>query len=349
MFVRRYYEAENRLVRRHTDNDYAYRCVVFGSGCYLQRSDAMKRVAVVTASRADAGIYIPVIKALEKSSKVDYFLCSYETLTSKGDIVVVLGDTMPMLKATIWASERNIIVAHIHGGDTTGSIDNKIRYAITAFSDWHFPSLPEHALKLWEMGIPENRIKVVGPLGIYAMKDAEFISEGKLREDLGLSSKPIVIVLQHPVSTEVNQSEQQMKETLGAVISFDDIQPVVFYPNSENGSQDIIKVILGYPFKTFKNLPYLHFVSLLKYSAVIVGNSSSGLVEAPLFGVPCVNIGTRQWGRISGRNIYNSGYDSREIIQQIQNALHDGRELGKNPYALNIDGPSIIVKTLEKL
>ncbi len=307
----------------------------------------MKTIAVITASRADAGIYIPVLKALKESSKLETFLVT--ELTRPYDLVVVLGDTMSMLKAAIWATKRNILVAHIHGGDITGSIDNKIRYAITAFADWHFPSLEEHACKLWEMGISSDRIKVVGALGIYAMKDAEFIPEDKLRQELGLSEKPILIVIQHSVSTEASQSGQQMRDTLESVSLISNIQPVVFYPNSETGSEDMIKVIQEYPFKIFKNLPYLTFVSLLKCSVAIVGNSSCGLVEAPLFGVPCVNIGTRQKGRIGGRNIYQANYDCLEITHQIQNALHDGKELGDNPYDLDIDGASIIVKILEKL
>jgi UDP-N-acetylglucosamine 2-epimerase (non-hydrolysing)/GDP/UDP-N,N'-diacetylbacillosamine 2-epimerase (hydrolysing) len=320
----------------------------------------MKRIAVITASRADYGIYLPVLKAIGDCPELQYNLVASGNpdylafplhegfnVNDKPDVVMVLGDTMPMLEATIQAAEDNILIAHIQGGDTTGSIDNKIRYAISAFADWHFPTLPQHALRLRLMGIPPSRIKVVGPLGIYAMKDAEFISEDKLRAKLGLSDKPIVIVIQHPVSTEAEQAGWQMQQTLEAVMKIPDIQPVVIYPNSEAGSEDMIKVIRESGIKSFVNLPYLTFISLLKYSSVIIGNSSCGLVEAPLFNVPCVNVGTRQGQRSCGSLTLNVDYAESKIREAIIYFLSKSKWASINPYALDIDGPKIIVDTLK--
>lgn len=304
----------------------------------------MKRVAVISASRADAGVYIPVIAALKATPNLRV------GKWTQPDVVVVLGDTMPMLEAAINAAEDNVPLCHIHGGDTTGSIDNKIRDAITAFADWHFPSLITHANRLMQMGVPRSRIKVVGPLGIYAMKamkDAEFlIAEQVIRQSLGLSDKPIVIVLQHPVSTERAQAGAQMRETMEAVSSFGDICPVVIHPNGEEGSESMLKVIRSYRFPHFGNLDYLTFVSLLKASACIVGNSSCGLVEAPLFDVACVNVGTRQTGRVGGTLTRNVDYASWEIQTAIKQAMQMDRGDAHNPYAFNVDGPGIIARTI---
>lgn len=326
----------------------------------------MKNIAVITASRADYGIFLPVFRALT-DAKFNWHLvhmndreytgfpyvadwhgsCFFSDEYDRPDAILVLGDTMPMLQAAMWAVERNITVCHIHGGDTTGSIDNKIRYAISALADWHFPSLPQHGSKLEAMGYPSERIRVVGPLGIYAMQDAAFIPGAELRKKLGLSNKPIIIVIQHPVSGEREHGEK-MEATLDALQPYKKRHEIlVFYPNGEEGSESMIMAMQHYPFRTFKNLPYLEFISLLRISKLIVGNSSSGLVEAPLFGVPCVNIGTRQNGRIGGRNVLNSGCDSLDIKKSIEWQLRDGKELSKNPYQLDIDGTGIIIRTLE--
>jgi len=185
------------------------------------------------------------------------------------------------------------------------------------------------------------------------MQDAEFVPESKLRKELGLSEKPIILVIQHPVSSEVSQAGEQMCQTLQAVSQFKDYQPVVIYPNGEQGSTEMIRVYQEWQMETpnkppryFPNLPYLTFVSLLKYSSVIVGNSSCGLVEAPLFGVPSVDIGSRQHGRIGGVN-YWAPYDSKEIQRAIRLALEHGGRCPWNPYAISVDGPKIIADVLE--
>jgi len=316
----------------------------------LQAGDRLKRIAVVSAARCDSGIYIPVIAELESRDYLavkiwDTHKPSNQTEMNP-DWVVVLGDTMPMLEAAIWAAQHNIKVAHIHGGDKTGSIDDKIRPAISMFADFHFPSLPAHADRLRSMGIPDSKIRVVGPLGVYAMHDAEFIDPMDLCLSLGLSDRPAILVIQHPVSDTWFDSGMQMGETLRAVAQFPFFQPVVIAPNGENGSAAIINAITESGMKYFPNLPYLTFVSLLKYSSVIVGNSSCGLVEAPLFGTPCVNVGTRQNGRQHGA-MFQADYNANSIKRQIENALSFGRHSTCNPYALAVDGPKIIADVLE--
>ncbi len=265
---------------------------------------------------------------------------------NKPDAVIVMGDTLPMLAGAIVVQHLNIPVFHVHGGDTTGSLDNHTRDAITAFADYHFPCLPAHAERLIKMGVWKDSVKVVGPLGIYAMKDAQYLPEAELRKTLELSDKPIILVIQHPVTSEASEAGKQMQSTLDAIATFTDYEPVVIYPNSDTGSEDMIEAINKSRVKSFKSLPYLTFVSLLKYSSVIVGNSSCGLIEAPYFGVPCVNIGTRQNGRLG--DCFKAGYYQASISKAIDSALSSFAKL-VNLNSLDIDGPKVIVDTLKEV
>jgi len=305
-------------------------------------------VTVLSAARSDAGIYLPVLSALHKAG-VKVALSSYGLMNP--DWLLVLGDTWPMLEATERAIKRGIPVAHIHGGDVTGSIDNSIRNAITRFAHLHFPSLPEHEERLIKMGEEPWRITTVGPLGIYAMPGTSFISEDRLRKELKLDERPIILVIQHPVSTEVNEAGQQMQETLEAVNN-PDWQPVVIYPNGDPGSKEMLKVINKYPYQSFRNLPYLTFLSLLKISSCIVGNSSCGLVEAPLFGVPTIDIGNRQQGRTKGNSITWVSNDPMFISGAVSAYMRKPlscymTEAIYNPYSGFVDGPEILVNKLK--
>lgn len=301
------------------------------------------KLSIITNNRSDEGIYLPLISAL-KNTEIAYRFST--ALWHRADWVIVLGDTWPMLERTITAIKAGLPVAHIHGGDLTGSVDDSIRHAISKLAHLHFPSLDEHARRLMKMGEEPWRIMVAGPLGIYAMPEVDFISREDLKRILGLDDRPIILVIQHPVSTEVAEAGVQMRETMEAVNN-PKWQPVVIYPNDEPGSLVMIDVIESYPYKRFKNLPYLQFLSLLKVSACIVGNSSCGLVEAPLFGVPCVNIGSRQEGRIYDK--YNSvtvDYDQKNIRQQIENAFNYCWSTSINPYLGYTDGPQRIINKL---
>jgi len=297
------------------------------------------RVCIISAARSDEGIYLPLIQAMKEDSGM--------TLSDAMDCdwMVVLGDTWPMLKATIQSVKQNIPVAHIHGGDRTGSIDESIRHAITRFAHLHFPSIKEHADRLIRMGEEAWRIETVGPLGIYAMKD-------KIVPDHSYD----IIVIQHPVSTQVEQAGEQMKATLEAVLAsvvcapFDMCNPgrvLVIHPNGDPGSEAMLDVIQQFPFKHVDNLPYLNFLSFLAGCKVIVGNSSCGLVEAPAFSIPCVNVGTRQGARRSGVAA-DVNCDTAQIKDAIEYYLNRrGSLLWHNPYLGYENGPAKIIAKLK--
>ena len=339
----------------------------------------MIKVNLLTESRADYGIYYPLIKAFLSDSHfylrilvtgmhldvrhgftVENLNADFEVarviscvnvqrLIQKypADWLIVLGDRRPMLEATIEAVYRNIPVAHIQGGDRTETIDESARHAITRFAHLHFPTTKSSARRLIKMGEESWRIKVVGALGIYAMPVINVIDKAELCQQLGLDAiQPIVLVIQHPVSTQIDKAGEQMQATLNAVKGW---QTVVIYPNNDPGSEEMIKVIKQSSWvESFANLPYIQFISLLRCASVVVGNSSSGIVEAPLFGVPAVNIGNRQGLREQAGNVVNcsDATNAAVIREAIKKALEGQGLTHINPYQANPDGVKIILDTL---
>jgi GDP/UDP-N,N'-diacetylbacillosamine 2-epimerase (hydrolysing) len=335
----------------------------------------MRKIAVLTESRADYGIYLPVLKAIQACPDLelnlivtgmhlspeygktwqeierdgfkfhigegDYDMTDEEevgNLIEKSDWLIVLGDRMPMLRACLVAAELGIPIAHIQGGDvTTGAcIDESIRHAITRFAHLHFPSQRSSARRLIRWGEESWRVKVVGPLGIYNLEIPSLQSENDM---------PTVFIIQHPTK-DVDKASTQMLITLNAVISIEDIEIFIFYPNSDSGSEQMIKVIQASPewVIKFPNLPYQVFQGLLARASVLVGNSSVALHEAPLYGIPVVNIGDRELGREMWGKVINVPHDFQKIKEAIEQCLKEGRY--KPIKRKFIDGPAIIVKAL---
>jgi UDP-N-acetylglucosamine 2-epimerase (non-hydrolysing)/GDP/UDP-N,N'-diacetylbacillosamine 2-epimerase (hydrolysing) len=271
------------------------------------------------------------------------------------DILVVIADRGEALAGAISGAFMNIPVAHIHGGDVSGCIDEPTRHAITRFAHIHFPATKESADRIIRMGEEAWRVHVVGPLGIYAMTSRNFIPKNKLCKMLDLNPcKPILLVLQHPVTTQNEKADEQMNQTIEALAALEE-QAVIIYPNADAGGRKIIKVIeqnMEYPFfRIYKNLAYLTFTSLMRISSVMVGNSSSAIVEAPLFGVPAVNIGLRQEGRERGGNVIDAPHEKDKIIKAIKKALFDEdfrRKVKKsaNPFAVGKNGGQRIANVL---
>lgn len=275
-------------------------------------------------------------------------------------IVVVLGDRDEALAAAIVGSHMNIPVAHVHGGDTSGGgcIDESIRHAITRFSHIHFPATPKSAERLIRMGEEPWRVHIIGPLGIYAMSKADFIAEEELYSNLGLdSNKPVVLVIQHPITTLAEKASEQMRETMEAVVELGE-QAVVIYPNADSGGRaiiDVIKEYENYPFiKIYKNLPYLTFISLMETADMMIGNSSAAIVDAPLFGLPALNVGIRQESRERGANIIDVPHKKKEILAAAKNVLKNDNfrrdsGLASNPYDVERNGPRKITDILSSI
>lgn len=253
----------------------------------------------------------------------------------KPDIILVLGDRTEPLAATVAGAYMNIPVAHIHGGDTCvgGNIDDANRYAISKFAHIHFPATRKSAERIIKMGEDEWRVYQMGSPALDVILNEALPTGKTLAKQLKIDlSPPLILLIQHPVTTQVDKAPRQMKETLEAIVEMGYLA-VVIYPNADAGGRRMIEVIKKfekYPFmKTFNSLPHREYLGLMKATSVMVGNSSSGIIEAPSLGLPAVNIGIRQERRERGKNVIDVGHNKQEITKAIEKALTDKEFLGE--------------------
>lgn len=257
------------------------------------------------------------------------------------DIILVLGDRGEMLAGAIAGVYLSIPIAHIHGGEVSSTVDDYARHAITKLAQIHLPATEESREQIIRMGEDESRIFVVGAPGLDQILHEPLLSREELERKYPLDfSKPVLLVIQHPVSLEMDRAQSQIRETLEAVIALH-YQTIVIYPNADAGGRGMIEVIQEFeqiPFlKVFPNIPHRDYLSLLGQVSVLIGNSSSALIEAPSFGLPVVNIGTRQRERQRGYNVIDATYDRNDISKCVERAIHDNKvkeaaKLHKNPY-----------------
>jgi GDP/UDP-N,N'-diacetylbacillosamine 2-epimerase (hydrolysing) len=256
-----------------------------------------------------------------------------------------------MLAGAIAGIHLNLAVAHVHGGEVSGTVDELVRHAISKLSHVHFAATHEAAERLERMGERPQNIHVVGASGLDYLSHFDPVPDTELEAELGIDpSQPFAIFTQHPVTAEVDQAAQQMEASLQALESAG-IPVVATYPNSDAGGRAMIEVLERWRdrpwLQVVPSLGHRRFASLLKKTAVMVGNSSSGIIEAPFFGVPVVNIGSRQSGRLRAENVIDTANDSGSIKKAIDCALHDNtfivRARGcKNPYGDGRAGERIV-------
>src|SRR3989339_372238 len=239
----------------------------------------------------------------------------------KPDMVVTIADRFETISTAISASYMNIPLAHVQGGEVTGSIDETVRHAVTKLSHIHFPSTKASRKRIIMMGETGNRVFTVGCPSIdLAANLACTLDDVRTRHEksgVGGSidfTKPYILVVQHPVTTEYGLALEQINETAKAV-AMSGMQAIWLWPNVDAGSDDIAKGLrifrekFNHPFiRYYRNFPPEEYLALLKNAKCIAGNSSSGIREGAYLGVPCVNIGTRQNGREMGKNVICAGY-----------------------------------------
>lgn len=287
----------------------------------------------------------------------------------KPDIVVSIADRFETICTAIAASYLNIPVAHIQGGEITGSIDEKVRHAVTKFSSLHFVANEFAAKRVKAMGETQESIFITGCPSIDLAREIrdnhQFMTTDYMYSKYGGVGgvvdidKDFIVVLQHPVTTEFNKAYDQMKETIMAVHE-SKIPALVFWPNVDAGSDMISKVIREYreDYKPenvhfFRNFTPYDFLALLLKSKCILGNSSVGIRECSFLGVPAINVGTRQNGREQGRNVINVSYSKREIKKALEKHIRNGSRYA--PTTLYGDGTAgekiakLLAKTTPKI
>ena len=276
----------------------------------------------------------------------------------KPDIILILGDRYEAFAAATTAMALNIPIAHISGGEITeGAMDDQIRHGITKLSHIHFPGVEVYAENIRKMGEESWRVFNVGDPGIENIKLTKLMSSESLSENLGVNiDENTILVTYHPVTLELNDVEMQINNLIEALDKFDNTI-VVTYPNSDNGGDKIIEALDNFASRKnnvhlFQSLGSLRYLSVMKLCGVIVGNSSSALVEAPYLKKSVVNIGNRQKGRLMADNIINTDYSKEEIKLAIEKSLSiEFKEFVKGVESLYGEGNTSkeIIKVLKSI
>jgi len=246
------------------------------------------------------------------------------------DLLLVLGDRTEVLATVAAALPLRIPVAHIHGGESTeGAIDECIRHAVTKLSHIHFPATEFYAQRLLQMGEEDWRVHVCGAPALEHLHRANLPDKSDLERELGLDlSKPCLLVTQHPVTLN-SDSVGEVDEVLSA-IEMSGLPAIITYPNADMGGRAIIESIncfqQRYPLAEIRvNLGSRLYMGLLGHVTALVGNSSSGIIEAASFGLPVVNVGDRQLGRLRGPNVIDTAPNREAIYSSIQKAMDPSR------------------------
>lgn len=259
----------------------------------------------------------------------------------KPDIAIAPVDRFESLAMGIAPALMNIHVAHIQGGEVTGTIDESIRHALTKMSHLHFVATEKSKERVIKMGEPAENVFNVGCPGTDLLLRVPALSREETLKKINTEvikgpikfdeTKPFFLVIQHPVTTEFANSGDQIRETMEALKNIGE-QAIVLWPNIDAGSDDISKVLRRYTDKVVdhftalavKHIPHDLFANTLRNASSLIGNSSTGMREACYFGTPVVNIGTRQSGRERGRNVLDAANDRNAIENAIRAQMKHG-------------------------
>ncbi|HUP41536.1 MAG TPA: UDP-N-acetylglucosamine 2-epimerase [Vicinamibacterales bacterium] len=353
-----------RAIDRHPDLDYrllvsgAHLDTNFGRTLDEIRADGF-RVDAEISIEMDAGSLFATVQAIGSG-----VLSIGRVLGElKPDVMVVYADRFEGFAAVIASSQMNIPTAHIEGGDLTegGALDDSVRHAMSKLAHLHFTTNQQATHRILAMGEEPWRVHTVGFPAIDLIAEGRFATTeevvGRLQLDL---ARPIVLFTQHSVTTEFDKAAEQIEPSLQAMASLavDGVQIVMTYPNNDAGGRAIIGKLEAFSTPARPNIQlhrslgrYLYHgvLALAKDQAIRIvcaGNSSSGIKETPVFGCPTVNIGSRQDGRLRGRNVEDAGYDAAGIVTAVKRGLFDEtfRDVCRktdNPYYLGDAGPKI--------
>ena len=246
------------------------------------------------------------------------------------DFLMVLGDREEAMTTALAGAYLDIPVAHLCGGDRAiGNVDDQVRHAVSKLAHLHLVSNAESYERVLRLGEQPFRVHNVGNPGLDRLLDVPVLSDDELGESMGFpvdSSKPLLLLIQHVISSESEQGYEQMRCTMEAVKRLE-YPCILSYPNTDAGSHDIIRAIDEYaelPFLwTARNIPRLEFVNIMRRASCMLGNSSAGILEAPILKLPVVNVGNRQKGRFHADNVQFAPHDVDAICAAVRRAVHD--------------------------
>lgn len=337
----------------------------------------MKKIAVVTATRAEYGILTPLIRKINNDNDLelellvtgthlvekygytkkfiveDGFVISHEInileagngpreisrtvanaingfseIFSKDrpDMLVILGDRTEMLGIAIAAMNERIPIAHIHGGEVTeGAVDDCVRHSLTKMSYLHFSSTEMYRKRIIQLGEAPSRVFNVGALGTENILNEELLTEEEVRFMAGISiDRPYAVVTFHPVTLESDSASEQVQELCNAMLKNSEIFYLITMANADNGGDMVNRMLKEFSEQYPENITLVSslgmkkYLSAVKYATFVLGNSSSGIIEAPIIGTPTVNIGDRQKGRFMANSIISCEPIEADIDKAIK-------------------------------
>lgn len=270
------------------------------------------------------------------------------------DMLILLGDRYEALSAAISAMVMRIPIAHLHGGELTeGAIDEGIRHSITKMSYLHFTSTEQYRNRVIQLGENPERVFYVGALGVENIKKINLMTKEELEKSIHFEiDENTVVVTYHPVTLENNTVGEQFLNLLKVLDRNPKIRMIFTKANADTNGRIVNELIDKYAAQNseracaFMSLGQKRYLSALKYCRIVIGNSSSGIIEAPSFGKPIINIGDRQKGRICADSVINCGYTQKEIQQAMETALTEEFENKarncRNPYEKENTAANII-------
>lgn len=308
------------------------------------------QVPILEKENSALDISCAMARALEGFGKC------FAGLISRPDILIVLGDRYETMAVVLAAANARIPIAHIHGGETTeGAIDEAIRHAITKFSYLHFASTDIYAKRIIQLGEHPERVFSVGALGVENIKNVQLMSKTELEKSIGFSlDKPYAVVTFHPVTLENESAEHQFIQLIDALEAFD-MKYIITKANADADGMIINQMIDKYGESrdnvfTIPSLGMKRYLSALRYCCMVIGNSSSGIIEAPSFHIPTVNIGDRQKGRLMPKSVICCEPENSSIAVAMRKALTEEFKNSivnmTNPYE-KIGTSKIIINTIK--
>lgn len=277
----------------------------------------------------------------------------------KPDILVLLGDRYEILVAAQVALIHRVPIAHIHGGEVTeGAFDDAIRHSVTKMSSLHFTSCEEYRHRVIQMGEHPSRVFDVGSLGVENIKAVPLMTKDELEASLDFKiDTQTILVTYHPVTLGGNPAKD-IREFLDALDQFKDLKVIFTMPNSDTGRDAIALAVENYVekhsnrAKAYTSLGLKRYLSTLQFVKAAVGNSSSGIIEVPSFGIPTLNIGDRQKGRLASRSVVNCGTSKDEVIAGLKLCLSEEMQKAaktyENPY-VKPDTANLIYQELKNV
>lgn len=334
----------------------------------------MKQICVVTGSRAEFGLLLPLLRKLDShprlqlelvitgshldprygytlnevhehfstSHQIDTLLSSNSRVSisksiavgvlgfsdyfanSNTDLIIILGDRFEIFAAAIAALPLCIPIAHLHGGEvTTGSLDDSIRHSLTKLSHVHFVACTEYRDRVIQLGEDPSSVHIVGGLGIDAISELSLLSRDELESSLGINfSRRNLLITFHPAILDGKSPEEQMSSLLSALAELSDTTLIFTLPNADSDGQLLAKQIAEFTFRrknaySFSSLGQLRYLSCMQHVDGVVGNSSSGLLEAPSLGIGTIDIGSRQAGRLKASSVIECKSDKASILEAL--------------------------------